>query len=353
MDLQMADDSRLLQHGSRTLPAATVENYNVDIKHQGEILNLRIRKGAFLEKIEKMRQDVRTDDDDPMGKLSTEDLSKKQLGSMLNGDEPQSAAIVQTAIDEFSNDIANVLQRYLKDKRWSGVERVVVGGGFKEGVVGERTIAAASLRLKAQGVAVDLAPIRHHPDEAGLIGALHLMPSWMFKGHDAILAADIGGSNIRAGVVLTQMNEAKDLSKATVWKSDLWRHAEEEVKRTKAVEWLIDTLQDFISRAEKHGLKLAPFIGVGCPGVIEADGTISRGGMNLPGGNWDDKRFNLPGVLSAAIPKIGEHSTVVLMHNDAVVQGMSQRPFMTDVKRWAAITIGTGLGNASFTNTAE
>jgi len=38
------------------------------------------------------------------------------------------------------------------------------------------------------------------------------------------------------------------------------------------------------------------------------------------------------------------------MHNDAVVQGLSEIPFMQDVKRWGALTIGTGLGNARFTN---
>lgn len=347
----MADD-RLLGHGASSLPAASVENYNLDVKHQGEIANNRVRKGAFLETIEKLRQDLAKFGADPLGDVSTAEFSKKQLGTLLNGEEPLAAAVVQTAIDQFSNDIADVLQRFLKDKNWAGVERIVVGGGFKEGVVGERTIAAASLRLKSRGIGVDLAPIRHHPDEAGLIGALHLMPSWMFKGHDAILAADIGGSNIRAGVVLPQLKDAADLSKAAVWKSDLWRHADEEVRRTKAVDWLVEALQEFIARAGKAGLSLAPFIGVGCPGVIEADGTISRGGMNLPGGNWDDSRFNLPKVLAAAIPRIGDHDTVVVMHNDAVVQGMSQRPFMSDVKRWAAITIGTGLGNASFTNTA-
>ena len=32
-------------------------------------------------------------------------------------------------------------------------------------------------------------PIRNDPDEAGLLGAAHLAPAWMFKAHDAILAA--------------------------------------------------------------------------------------------------------------------------------------------------------------------
>ena len=36
------------------------------------------------------------------------------------------------------------------------------------------------------------------------------------------------------------------------------------------------------------------------------------------------------------------------MQNDAVVQGLSQAPSMRDVRKWAALTIGTGLGNASF-----
>ena len=38
------------------------------------------------------------------------------------------------------------------------------------------------------------------------------------------------------------------------------------------------------------------------------------------------------------------------MHNDAVVQGLSEVPTMHDVTHWAVLTIGTGLGNAHFTN---
>jgi hypothetical protein len=38
------------------------------------------------------------------------------------------------------------------------------------------------------------------------------------------------------------------------------------------------------------------------------------------------------------------------MHNDAVVQGLSELPCMQDVDHWGVLTIGTGLGNACFTN---
>jgi hypothetical protein len=58
----------------------------------------------------------------------------------------------------------------------------------------------------------------------------------------------------------------------------------------------------------------------------------------------------LPVSLIEAIPAIGDHDTTVLMHNDGVVQGLSEAPFMQDVARWGVLTIGTGLGNARFTN---
>ncbi|MEW6268170.1 MAG: ROK family protein, partial [Thermodesulfobacteriota bacterium] len=171
----------------------------------------------------------------------------------------------------------------------------------------------------------------------------------IFSGHDAILAVDIGGTNIRAGVVELNAKKAPDLSKACVWKSELWRHGDEKVKRDEAVERLVEMLRGLIRRAEREGLSLAPFIGIGCPGKIEEDGSIAGGSQNLPG-NWESSRFRLPECLTDAIESIDEHETVVLMHNDAVVQGLSEVPFMQDVERWAVLTIGTGLGNASFTN---
>jgi hypothetical protein len=36
------------------------------------------------------------------------------------------------------------------------------------------------------------------------------------------------------------------------------------------------------------------------------------------------------------------------MHNDAVVQGLSEIPYMRDAEHWGVLTIG--LGNARFTN---
>jgi predicted NBD/HSP70 family sugar kinase len=175
----------------------------------------------------------------------------------------------------------------------------------------------------------------------------------MLKGHDSILAVDIGGTNIRAGIVDLNRKRAGDLSKAGVWKFESWRHADDDaVTRDAAIARLAKMLDKLIARAERDERKLTPFIGIGCPGIVEEDGSIDRGAQNLPG-NWTSSRFNLPSQLREAIPKIDDHDTVILMHNDAVVQGLSEVPSMRDVAHWGVLTIGTGLGNARFTNRSD
>jgi hypothetical protein len=268
---------------------------------------------------------------------------------VLKEGDPEAAAVIQSAIEEYAQELALVVRRFLKVKAWAGTERIVMGGGFRESRIGELAIARAGLILKADGIKTDLTLIRNDPDEAALIGALHLAPAWIFKGHDSILAVDIGGTNMRAGVVLPNLAKAADLSKASVWKVDKWRHADEKLGREKAIDELTGMLEDLIRKAKKEGHKLAPFIGIACPGKIEEDGAIAKGAQNLPG-NWESERFNLPARLAEAIPQIDGDGTTILMHNDAVVQGLSEVPFMQDVKRWGVLTIGTGLGNARYTN---
>ena len=268
---------------------------------------------------------------------------------MTKGDA-EAAGIVQGAIEEFSQELALVIRRYLKTKGWKDTERIVVGGGFRASRVGELVIGRTSVILKAEKIPIELVPIRSDPDEAGLIGAVHLAPKWLFKGHDAILAVDIGGTNIRAGVVDLNVKKEPDLSKASVWKFDLWRHGDEKkVDREGAIKKLKGMLEDLIGKAKKEDITLAPFIGIGCPGIITKDGAIDRGAQNLPG-NWESSKFHLPGAIHEGIPKIGGEETAIIMHNDAVVQGLSEAPFMKDVERWGVLTIGTGLGNARFTN---
>jgi hypothetical protein len=341
--------SRIAPHGAARLPAVEVDSYNVELKDEDGFLGDRASKGAFQDILDKWRKALRKRGDDPFGNKSTEDISKSTLEKVLNGDDAMAAALVHSAVEDFAQELAYVSERFLKSKHWTDTECIVIGGGFRQGRLGELAIARTDILLKAAGLKVDMVPIAHHPDEAGLIGCLQLAPSWILEGHDSILAVDIGGSNIRCGIVDMRWDKACDLSKANVWKSELWRHADHEPTRESAVKRLSKMLKDMIAMADDKKLKLAPFIGIACPGVINEDGFIEKGAQNLPG-DWESSKFNLPGILVEAIPAIGDHDTTIVMHNDAVVQGLSEVPNMQDVKRWGVLTIGTGLGNARFTN---
>jgi predicted NBD/HSP70 family sugar kinase len=339
----------IARHGATRLPSVDVDSFNIELKDEDGFLGDRASKGAFRKILDTLRKPLKKNGDDPLGKKSAGEIAKSELDQALIGEDIGAAALVHSAIEEFAAELAYVTGRFLKTKAWADTERIVVGGGFRQSRVGELAIARTSILLKAEDFDIDLVPIRFHPDEAGLIGTLHLAPSWIFEAHDSILAVDIGGTNIRCGVVETRWKKAPDLSRAAVWKSELWRHANDEPTREGAVKRLVKMLKDLIAATEAEGLKLAPFIGIACPGVINEDGSIEKGAQNLPG-NWESSKFNLPASLAEAIPQIGDHDTAVLMHNDGVAQGLSEVPFMQDVERWGVLTIGTGLGNARFTN---
>jgi predicted NBD/HSP70 family sugar kinase len=342
----------LLMNGSPTLPLVDVDTYNEELRDSEGFIGDRASHRAFRAILDEWRERMRElGEDDPLGEKPTEDIPKKKLDRVLRAGDPLAAGLVHTAIENFATELATVIGRFLHLKSWHGTERIVVGGGLRASRVGEVAIGRAAVLVKAAGHDVNLVPIRSHPDEAGLLGTVHLAPSWILAGSDAMLGVDIGGSNIRAGVVATHMAKTTDLTHCTVQSSDLWRYADERPRpgREDAIARLVEMLERLVKSASKDGLVLAPLIGVACPGVIESDGSIERGGQNLPG-NWESSRFNLAERLRQDLPSIGGHATQVVIHNDAVVQGLSEAPFMRDVTRWGVLTIGTGLGNARFTN---
>jgi hypothetical protein len=338
-------------HGAAELPSVVVTSYNLEVRDDDGFVGDKASRGAFIEHLDALRRHLKRNGDDPLeGK--TDEIGKKELDALLQDGDAREAALVLSAIEGFAQSLAFVIRRFTRLKSWAEIERIVVGGGFRESRVGELAIARAAIILRTEGRDLDLVPISHHPDEAGLVGSTHLAPKWIFEAYDSLVAVDIGGSNIRAGIVELRQKKAPDLSKARVWQSELWRHADEKPGRDEAIERLGKMLREQIGNAEKEGLRVAPFIGVGCPGLIQPDAAIDRGAQNLPG-NWECSRFHLVGSIRALVPEIGEHETEIVMHNDAVIQGLSEMPAMQDVENWAVLTIGTGLGNASYRNRAK
>ncbi len=349
--MSTSSDHSGFAHGALTLPDVTITSYNLELRDEEGFVGDRASGRAFRAILDELRAKVGEVADDPFGAIPSRELKKKTLDKVLAEGDPVAAGIIHGAIEEFATALAAVVRRFLRLKAWAPVTRVVVGGGLRHSRIGELAIGRAGVILKAEHIAVDLVPLTHHPDQAGLIGCTRIMPSWLIEGFDAMLAVDVGGTNIRCGVVRLNTDKAPDLSAADVAHFDLWTHADDKPKREEAVDRLVDMLQDLRGKAEKKGARLAPLIGVGCPGLIQADGAIERGAQNLPG-NWSSQRFNLPDLLQAKMPTIGDHDTVVVMHNDAVVQGLSEVPTMREAGHWGVLTIGTGLGNASFANRA-
>lgn len=339
-----------VEHGTAALPAVILDGYNAELRTPDGFLGDRASSRAFRALLDHWRKRIRDNaEDDPLGDAPTRDIPRRELDALLADGDAEAAGLVHGVVEEFAQSLATVVRNLLTLKHWRKVERIVVGGGMRGSRVGELAIGRTAMILKGEEIDIDLRPIRHDPDEAGMIGAVQLAPPWIFKGHDALLAVDIGGSNIRAGLVRPHLKKASDLSEACIWESEIWQHRADRPAREAAIDRLVEMLGDLLRKAEKRGLHLAPFLGVGCPGHIEADGSIAKGAQNLPG-NWESSRFNLPERLRAALPEIDGQETVVVLHNDAVVQGLSQVPWMGDVKHWGVLTIGTGLGNACFTN---
>src|SRR5579871_4931582 len=219
----MAEDNvattGIAAHGAARLPSVEIDSFNVELKDEDGFVGDRASKGAFRKIFDRWRKPLRTTGKDPFGDLPSEKISKKALDDMLIGDDTEASAVVHSAIEEFAQELAYVTRRFLKIKAWADTERIVVGGGLRDSRLGELAIARTAIVLKSEGFKVDMAPIRFHPDDAGLVGAAHLAPAWIFHGYGSLLAIDIGGTNVRCGLVETRFEKAADLSSARVHSS--------------------------------------------------------------------------------------------------------------------------------------
>ena len=288
-----------LAHGGRLLPAVTVDTYNEELRDEEGFIGDRASRRAFRAILADWRERLKENDADPFGDTPTEELSKAKLDKIMGGDDPVAAALVHTVVEEFAGELATVVRRFMRLESWKGTERIVLGGGLIASRIGELSMGRASILLRAAGVDVELCSIKNHPDEAGLIGSVQLAPAWILAGHDAILAADIGGTNVRVGVVELRVGKHGDVAEADVWKREHWRHFDDKPTRDEAIDRIGGMLAKLIERATKEKMKLAPFVGIGCPGLIDERGTILKGGQNLPG-NWEGEGFHLPAALLAA-----------------------------------------------------
>ena len=333
-------------HGALALPRVRVTSYNLELRARGKFIGDAASKSAFVERVDAWRSVARKHGEDPFGKRPTRDIGRKMMERLLREGSSEASGILQSALDDFSRALADVIVQFRRHG-WRKVERIAIGGGFRRGRLGEMAIARAQSLLHERGHLVDLSPIRHHPDEAGVVGAAYLVPSWTLAAYDAVLGVDIGGGSIRCGLVELRHRRDGELRKVAVAESAQWSHRDDGASRTAVIDEIGRMLRAMVAAAKTRGLALAPVVGVGCPGRIEFDGRIDRGTQNLPG-DWEGSKFHLANEITTRVGPIGGSPAAVILHNDAVVQGLSEWPRMRHTRHWGILTIGTGLGNASF-----
>ena len=115
--------------------------------------------------IDDWRERVRQAGEDPFGDTPTAEISKKQLDKVMAQGDAEAAGIIQGAIEEFSQEFAQVIRRFLRLKNWKDVQRIAVGGGLRQSRIGELAIGRTAVILKASGFEVDLEtdPLRARP----------------------------------------------------------------------------------------------------------------------------------------------------------------------------------------------
>ena len=342
------DGQQSFIHGARELPNVFVDGYGDDVRGKEGYFGDLVSKGAFKTLVNDLRLQLKDGAGDPIENEPAE-LTRGRIDKLLAQGDSATAGLIFTAVEKFAQNIAQVVKSLMKIKNWGGVERIVVGGGFRSSRVGELAIGRAAVLVREIDANLEVVPIRGDPDEAGIVGAAQLFPPKMLKGAERLIGVDIGGSNFRCGLIELNLDSDPQLRKAEVAGHQLWRHADEELTLDASMRRLGDMLRESIKYAQKKDLSLSPLIGVGVPGTVLESGGLEGGVLNLPG-DWKNPDFNLPERICAMIPEINGQPTRVALHNDAVVQGLSEVPYMSDVAAWGVLTIGTGLGNAVFRN---
>src|SRR5690242_1413533 len=102
------------EHGALRLPSVEVDSYNVESKDDEGFIGDRASKGAFRDIIENWRAELRKVGVDPLGEEASEELSKKKLDEILTRGDAEAAGIIHGAIEDFSQEFALIIRRFLK-----------------------------------------------------------------------------------------------------------------------------------------------------------------------------------------------------------------------------------------------
>jgi predicted glycosyltransferase len=110
-------EATLSTHGAKTLPSVEVDSYNLELEDEDGLIHDSARKGAFRRMLDEVWDTLRKEEEDPLGDEDSEAINKK-LDKVLAKGDPDAAAVVQTAIETFAEQLAHVVKRLLCQKSW-------------------------------------------------------------------------------------------------------------------------------------------------------------------------------------------------------------------------------------------
>ena len=93
----------------------------------------------------------------------SDEISKKRLDKLLTDGDAEAAGVIHGAIEEFAQEFAAVVRRFLRLKCWKDTERIAVGGGLRQSRIGELAIGRAGVLLKAAATRWSCGPSTTRP----------------------------------------------------------------------------------------------------------------------------------------------------------------------------------------------
>src|SRR5258708_10755773 len=158
--LKLNASPAVLSHGATQLPLVRVDTYNDEMRDPDGFVGDRASNRAFHVILAELRERVRRVGEDPLG--SADNVKKKKLDKLLVEGDPEEAGLVQSVIEEFAQEFATVVRRFLRSKAWRDTQCIVVGGGLRENPAPRGGTRPAPGLLQGAGSRNDRQTIRHH-----------------------------------------------------------------------------------------------------------------------------------------------------------------------------------------------
>src|SRR4051812_3649035 len=114
-------------HGTDLLSTVQVDTYNAELRDADGFIGDRASNRAFRSILEDWRERLREIGEDPIGDVVSADISKKTLDKLITAGEPEAAGLVVGTVEEFAQEFATVIDRFLRLKEWRDTERIVIG----------------------------------------------------------------------------------------------------------------------------------------------------------------------------------------------------------------------------------